>query len=720
MSLPPIKSPGGSGSGGGKKQPAPPPDEEDEAYQRAQKEALAQKQYYERQKQMYEIEMLSYPVEPLMNAFTFGWMEDGRLGYAANPAHIEHTPRPIAALRALKSPPPAQVPDPVRNPPPKYVCKSAAAGSRHTLLYFTNCYPNAREDRLREFKLYMAGLNQRGLCEEPGYTTPQEVPWPMGIEESPVEICAGDGTSFVVTRLGNVYSWGHGRFGVLGHGDEVSYPLPRQINALLKQSIVKLSCGGAGFCIALDAEGKLWSWGKNDKGQCCRGIETKCELQPALVMGLQDRDHPLQVACGYDHALCLVTQASRDGTTTKALVFGWGDESRGQLGSGDKQYRSRPQENRWLSKLCVKSDFTIVAVAAGGYHNLALSRQSGQVMSWGAGDYGQLGHGEMWDDAQPRIINDLKGVVMISAGMRHSMAVTRPSSGPSQVLAWGYNGYGELGLGDTNVRTQPTALSSFHRSMIKGLSCGSRHSIVITTPRPVLAKEDPALRPFFSVVEDNVNKLVVKQVKKLMEKAGFDPNLLDAPDAALPNQVGSTDRPLRIDKFEPGLRYCMDSYVDPSDWRRKSYEVCFEAGGSGYHLPSICLACSRHCCSGMFLRPFIRLRTPGNTKCYCKAAGLCKCYWSPIRNKFDQATEEDGFIGPNLVMPLLVRLRDPTPVEVEDEEECLVSLCGHTDNEATTPRIAALDFEKWYRRYYDEYEEDQGDESLRIEDGSAP
>ena len=35
-----------------------------------------------------------------------------------------------------------------------------------------------------------------------------------------------------------------------------------------------------------------------------------------------------------------------------------------------------------------------------------------------------------------------------------------------------------------------------------------------------------------------MNQMVVKQVKIQMEKQGFDPDLLDDPDAAVPNQVG--------------------------------------------------------------------------------------------------------------------------------------------------------------------------------------
>ena len=49
------------------------------------------------------LEDLIPPQEPLLNIFTFGWMEDGRLGYEADiPSHIQAVPRPIAALRVAK------------------------------------------------------------------------------------------------------------------------------------------------------------------------------------------------------------------------------------------------------------------------------------------------------------------------------------------------------------------------------------------------------------------------------------------------------------------------------------------------------------------------------------------------------------------------------------------------------------------------------------------
>jgi hypothetical protein len=45
---------------------------------------------------------------------------------------------------------------------------------------------------------------------------------------------------------------------------------------------------------------------------------------------------------------------------------------------------------------------------------------------------------------------------------------------------------------------------------------------VVTSHRAIMANEDPALRPYFTVVEENVNEIVKKQLRVTMEKAGFD------------------------------------------------------------------------------------------------------------------------------------------------------------------------------------------------------
>ena len=251
---------------------------------------------------------------------------------------------------------------------------------------------------------------------------------------------------------------------------------------------------------------------------------------------------------------------------------------------------------------------TLKAVAAGSYHCLAVSKEHGQVISWGAGEYGQLGHGWLWDEPKPTLINEVMGVVQISAGTRHSMAIVC-KRGAYTLLGWGYNGYGELGTEDVEIRTQPVIISSFNGSKIKGLSCGDRHTVVVTSHKPAINREDPLLAPYYAVMEDaQGNKAIEKKLKKQMERQGIDSKLLDIPNASMLKQIGATNAPLRKERFEKGLQYCLDTKCDPEDWRHKAYEICFECVMPGHVYKGVCLSCARQCLSHYGLRPYIRKR----------------------------------------------------------------------------------------------------------------
>ncbi|GIM14106.1 hypothetical protein Vretimale_17132, partial [Volvox reticuliferus] len=76
-------------------------------------------------------------------------------------------------------------------------------------------------------------------------------------------------------------------------------------------------------------------------------------------------------------------------------------------------------------------------------HSLALTA-SAQLLSWGDGASGQLGHGDRQPRHAPTAIEALWAlpVVLIAAGNRHSAAVT--TSG--HAFLWGCNSFGQLGL----------------------------------------------------------------------------------------------------------------------------------------------------------------------------------------------------------------------------------------------------------------------------------
>jgi len=260
---------------------------------------------------------------------------------------------------------------------------------------------------------------------------------------------------------------------------------------------------GSHHVVAITYKGKAYSWGKNHKGQLGRGFESPMEIQPAAI-DMKGFGTFYSVSSGYDHTIAIVDVTGPDGKPLRRCVMGWGDESRGQLGSADLHSRSRPQENRYTTRFLTKNNLNPTAISAGGHHNLLLATPvglgTGMAVSWGANSYGQLGNGYLWDDPQPNFILGLKDVIQVSAGLRHSMALTG-RDGATELSGWGYNAYGELGLGDTEMRVMPTKISALFPAKVYEVSCGDRHTVVRTSHRPIVAREDSQLRPYFDIIE---------------------------------------------------------------------------------------------------------------------------------------------------------------------------------------------------------------------------
>ena len=76
-------------------------------------------------------------------------------------------------------------------------------------------------------------------------------------------IAAGMATSFAVTKLGALYSWGANSFGELGQG----HAGPGTKPALISIAPVEQVAAGLGHVVALSKAGEAWAWGYNENGQ---------------------------------------------------------------------------------------------------------------------------------------------------------------------------------------------------------------------------------------------------------------------------------------------------------------------------------------------------------------------------------------------------------------------------------------------------------------------
>ena len=163
----------------------------------------------------------------------------------------------------------------------------------------------------------------------------------------------------------------------------------------------------------------------------------------------------------------------------------WGVGKRGQLGHGRREDEPLPK----MMLGGIGYGIRIVQVSAGGglvrvAHSLLLT-STGRVLSFGTGQYGQLGHGysdgkQLPDIVRPKYIEAFNGVriVCVAAGELHSAAITEDGD----LYTWGDGFCGQLGHGDKRPQLEPkqVELGGLEDECVATVSCGNRHTICVT------------------------------------------------------------------------------------------------------------------------------------------------------------------------------------------------------------------------------------------------
>ena len=189
---------------------------------------------------------------------------------------------------------------------------------------------------------------------------------------------------------------------------------------------------GSGFSLALDATGQVWAWGDNASGELGNGVGSSNNLTPLKIPGLTNVT-ALARLFGSRHAYAIKADGS---------VWGWGDNSYGQLGDGTTTNQNSPILTPGLTN--------VVAIAAGVRFSLAL-KTDGTVLAWGDNLFGQLGNGTTTNCYTPGQVTGLSNVTAIAVGFLHALAVKTNGT----VWAWGENDAGQLGNGSMTDSSLP-------------------------------------------------------------------------------------------------------------------------------------------------------------------------------------------------------------------------------------------------------------------------
>ncbi|KAK2918020.1 hypothetical protein Q8A73_004766 [Channa argus] len=189
------------------------------------------------------------------------------------------------------------------------------------------------------------------------------------------------------------------------------------------------------------------------------------------------------------------------------------------------------------------------SLALGAEHAILLS-SSGAVYTWGLGSHGQLGHGGLGTEEEPRAVEALWGMPMrsVATGGWHSVCI----SDGGDLYVWGWNESGQLGLPSRGLRKAlqqqssqqaeavclddstssleepqqgeeevfisiqafPALLDVTPSCEVRTVSCGSRHTAAVTTSgdlytwgwgeygqlghRTLISSDEPKCVEFFS------------------------------------------------------------------------------------------------------------------------------------------------------------------------------------------------------------------------------
>lgn len=250
---------------------------------------------------------------------------------------------------------------------------------------------------------------------------------PRGVRQLALTESAG----FALYADGAVWSWGRNLRGQLGRPAAAWMAPPGRVDDL--PPIERLAAGHA-HMLALDRQGGVWAWGANAAGQIGSG-----DLGPRTAPVRVELPRPMrQLAAGDTHSLAL---------DEAGQLWGWGANQFGQVGDAV----GLPAETRFLTRpRRVRGGVKLVRLDAGMYYSVGIG-SDGEVFAWGWNGLGQLAAEGLPYSARPRRVAALREVEQVSAGLGHVLA--RSGQG---VFAWGDNRALACGaLPSTPIQTAP-------------------------------------------------------------------------------------------------------------------------------------------------------------------------------------------------------------------------------------------------------------------------
>lgn len=294
--------------------------------------------------------------------------------------------------------------------------------------------------------LWCWGFNDYGQLGD-GTWADRNIPNQVPGMESGVETVSGGGIHTCAKKSdGTIWCWGGNANGQLGIGSTTIKYSPQQVGSGSDWSLVAAlgnhSCG-------IKSDNSLWCWGNNGNGQLGDGTNTQ-------------QTSPTQVGTDTDWTSVDGGGWYTCGTKSGGTIFCWGGNDLGQLGNGTFESMNNPtqigEETDW--------EFT-----EGGLNQTCGLKSDGRLFCWGDNRYGQLGDGTGSNKTSPTRINTDTNWVTVGGGSNYTCGAKNDGT----LWCWGYRGYGHDGTPDI-IRNIPTQVGAATNWAIFDGSSGLPHT----------------------------------------------------------------------------------------------------------------------------------------------------------------------------------------------------------------------------------------------------
>eukprot|EP00899_Mesostigma_viride_P008347 jgi/Mesvir1/17513/Mv08769-RA.1 len=300
-----------------------------------------------------------------------------------------------------------------------------------------------------------------------------------------------DGHMMIIAAPGKLFVSGDNTFGQLGLGDYRDRNSLVPIPSLFGETFQSIAVGEA-HSVALTTKGDIYLWGCNTRRQLALDdVTSQLNIPRRLKLPLSGLDKVVGICAGHWHSIAW---------TAAGMVFAWGDNTFGQLGTGEKKAHTGVVQailpvalGGGVAATPAGSSARIRTIVCGGHHSILLT-EGGQMYSWGRNNAGQLGFVPdvvSKDMATMQLLPvaaagtlALPRVVAVCAGLEHSMLLTEAG----EVYAFGDNSGGMLGVpgfgtetrgGNANVLSTPHPVGD-KTLLLASVACGRQHTVGVT------------------------------------------------------------------------------------------------------------------------------------------------------------------------------------------------------------------------------------------------